>query len=144
MTMAILSVLLSAGYLSFSDTARAQQARRSAESIGYAIKKAKYFSRAKGMETSFTFTAGSDRYLIQADGQEMTDQSNFDALSGTLPDGITIVGNTCPDFRFNAEGTLIDSSGDTIYDDCTISAGYADGPQVSILIRGKTGNVEYR
>lgn len=142
--VSIMSILLTTGYINFSDSVRGQQVRRSAQSIGYAIKKAKYFSRAKGVETSFDFPAGSSDYTVSANGQELTGQNNYGALSGSLPDGITIVANACPDFRFNVEGMLVDSSGNSIYNDCRISIGYADNPQVNVLIRGRTGNVEYR
>ncbi len=144
MAISILSVLLATGYLNFAGSVKDQQARRSAQSIGYAIKKAKYFSRTKGVETSFNFLQGSNTYSVNADGQEITSQSNYGALSGTLPNGIIIITNACPDFRFNMEGMLTDSDGEIIYNDCTIAVGYANGPQVTVLIRGRTGNVEYR
>ncbi len=140
----ILSILLGIGYLTFSDSVRTQQAQRSAELIGYAIKKAKYFSRTKGVETSFTFTQGSGSYAVNADDREITGENNYDAFKGTLPNGVTILNNACPDFRFSVEGTLVDSTGSSIYNDCRLLIGYAGGPQSTVLIRGRTGNVEYR
>ncbi len=141
---AILSVILSTGYTSLSHSMKTQYAQKGAESIGYAIKNAKYLARSEGVETSFTFTRGSGSYSVKADGKVITDKDYIGSYSGELPDKTTITEKTCSDFRFDVNGSLIDTTGATIYTDCKIKVGYSGGPEVTVLVRGKTGNVEYK
>jgi len=139
-----MSVLLALGFSGVADSSKAQAAKSGAQQASYAIKRAKYFSRAKGVKTYFNFPAGSETFSVQAKNQVLTDENSFDAMSGTFPGEVVIIANTCPSLCFDVDGSLMDSSGDVVYSDCSITIGYSGGAQETLYIRGKTGNVEIK
>lgn len=138
----LISVLACIGYMQVSDSIEAQSAKSGFDQIAFAVLQAKQFARTKGVNTALTFTQGSNNFDITANGASLTDENNTGATSGKLPDNIIIISNSCSSIGFNVKGTLIDSDGATIYNDCRIVVGYANGPQESITIKGKTGNIE--
>lgn len=142
-TASVATTLALVGFISFSESIKTQTVRNSAGKLAYAIKEAKYKARAKGLVTELTAHVNSDRFVFRIDGQDVTNETDFDALSGTLPEKIRIVSTTCGDLYFNADGTLTDSEGNVIYTNCSITVGYDNGPSETVSIKGKTGNVEY-
>lgn len=143
LTLMLISVLLGTGYVSFNKSIMDQNSKSAAEQVVLAVKKAKFYSRSKGIKTSLSFPAGSNTYSISADGETITNDNNFDATSGKLPKNIEILQNNCNDMNFYVNGTPIDSVGDRITNSCTIIVGYDEGPQKTITIRGNSGNVSY-
>lgn len=144
MTCAIMSVIVAAGYVGFSESIRIQDVESGAERIGYAIKEAKYFSRAKGVKTTLNFQMDSNNFSVYANEQAISGDSRIDALSGNLPGETMILMNTCDDIMFDENGKLIDSDGNSIYSECAITIGYDNGPQKTVVIAGGTGSVDFR
>jgi prepilin-type N-terminal cleavage/methylation domain-containing protein len=142
-TTMLLSILLSMGFHSFDSSVQDQNAVSAAEQMISAINKTKYYSRSKGVVASLSFPIGSNTYSISADNVVISNSNFFDASSGKLPKNVEIIQNTCIDINFYVDGSLVDSSGSTIIQDCKITVGYESGPQKTIVIRGNSGNVDY-
>jgi prepilin-type N-terminal cleavage/methylation domain-containing protein len=144
LTIVLLSVLLCMGFNTFDSSIKAQNTQSATEQIASAIKNAKYYARSKGVVTSLGFPAGSNYYSISADGEVISNNALFGSTSGKLPENIKIIQNNCYDLNFYVDGSLIDSSGNSISDDCLIKTGYTNGPQKTITIKGNSGNVTYQ
>jgi len=143
LTTILLSLLLGMGFKSFSDNMQDQNVKSAGEQIISAIKKAKYYSRSKGVTTKLNFPVGSNTYSIFADDTNLSNSSNFDSTSGKLPENIQILSNTCTDLNFYVDSSPINSSYEVISEDCSITVGYNDGAQKTILIKGNSGNVDF-
>ncbi len=139
----LLSVLLGMGFHSFDSSIQDQNSISAAEQVISAIKKTKYYSRSKGVITSLNFPQGSNTYSIIADNTVISNNSYFDASSGKLPKNVEIIQNNCADINFYVDGSPVDSSGNTITQDCKITIGYLSGPQKIIVIKGNSGNVDF-
>jgi hypothetical protein len=144
MTCAIMSVIVAAGFIGFSESIMIQDAQSGADRIGYAVKEAKYFSRAKGVKTSLNFPVDANTFSISANGQAISGENRIDALSGNMPGDTRILINTCVGAMFDENGRLIDADGNNLYSECEITVGYANGPQKTIIIAGGAGNVDFR
>ncbi len=143
MTALLLGIISSVGYVTFSDGIENQTAKTGIGQVAYAARHARQHARTKGVVTSLNLPTGSNAYDIVADGQSLTGTGNFGTTSGKLPQDIVIISSTCGNLYFDVDGTLTDSSGNIIYNDCTVTVGYSGGNQETIMIKGKTGNVEY-
>ena len=144
MTCTIMSIIAIAGFVGFSESIRIQDAEGGADRIGYAIKEAKYFARAKGVKTSFNFPVNAKTFSVLANEQAISTQDRIDALSGNLPGDVRILANTCEGMEFNENGKLIDADGNNVYAECAITVGYSNGPKKTVIIGGGTGNVDFR
>lgn len=144
MTCAIIAVVIAAGFVGFSEAVRIQDAQGAADRIGYAIKEARYFSRAKGIKTSINCPIGASTFAVFAGEQVISEENRIDALSGNLPGNTKILVNTCEDIMFNENGKPIDTDGNNIYTECAITVGYESGAQKTVVIAGGTGNVDIR
>jgi prepilin-type N-terminal cleavage/methylation domain-containing protein len=140
-SLGLISVLLSMGFSAFDSSIKAQNSKSASEQIVSAIKKAKYYSRSKGVITSLSFPTGGNSYSISVNGIIISNDNNFDATSGKLPKNIEIIQNSCGDINFYVDGSPVDVSNNTVATDCSIKVGYADGPQKTITIKGNSGNV---
>jgi len=138
----ITGVLATIGFTSFSSSVKSQQLQNGINQIAYALREAKYYARAKGVVTTLNINPGNTSFNITANGETLTSSDHFDAFSGKLPDNIIIVSNSCPGLNFSVEGTFTDNSGNTIYNDCSITLEYNGGPQKTLTIKGKIGDVE--
>lgn len=143
MTSALIGVLSYMGYTGLSDLVNAQAAKTGASQIAYAIRTAKQIARTKGVVTTLSFTAGSNNYDILVGGQSITNTNNFGTTSGKMPDDVTITASTCNDIGFNVDGTLSDSSGNIVYNSCSVTVGASGSPQQTVVINGKTGSIRY-
>lgn len=140
---ALILVLSYMGYTNFSDMAKSQAAKSGASQIAYAVRKAKHYARSKGVATTLTFTAGSSTYDISAGGVSLINSNNFGTTSGKFPDNVTITSSTCSDIGFDVDGTLTDSSGNIVYNSCTVTIGSSGGSSQTVTINGKTGAIKY-
>lgn len=120
---AIISVLALTGFAGLSDTIKGQKTISGAGQVAYALKDAKYSARTKGVMTSVDTSIG--------------------IVSGELPGNVTVISNTCEGVYFDINGNIVDSSGLPVYNDCSVIIGYSGGPQKTITIKGKSGNVKY-
>lgn len=139
-TVIILGVLLSTGFTAFGNSINTQKAGSAAERIMLAVKKARHYSRTKGVLTSLFFTEGSNSYSITADGEILSESSLFDAFSGVLPENTIIIQNTCESINFYADGSLVNPEGDIVIENCYITTGYVNGSQKTVVIQGYSGN----
>lgn len=142
-TAVMIAVVSGIGYVSFSNSIENQTAKTGIGQVAYAVRKAKHYARTKGTATTLSLTVGSNNFDMLANGQSLTDTNNFDASSGNFPDDIEVISSSCGYIGFSVDGTLVDSAGNIIYNDCTITVGYSNGPQETITVKGKTGIVEY-
>lgn len=142
-TISLMSFLLVMGFQSFSVMINRQYSQSAIQQAGFAIKKARYFARAKGVTTKLNFPVGSNNYSIVAGGVSITNDANFDATSGILPDKTKILSNNCSDIYFYIDGTLVDSNNQHISTDCKISIGYDNGIQKSLTVYSNSGSVVY-
>jgi prepilin-type N-terminal cleavage/methylation domain-containing protein len=142
-SLALISVLLSIGFNTFDSSIREQNSKSASEQIVSAIKKAKYYSRSKGVVTSLSFPTGSNTYSISADSEVISNSNLFDASSGALPKNVEIIQNNCDSINFYVDGSPVDSSNNPVTTDCSIKVGYTGGPQKTITIKGNSGNVIY-
>lgn len=140
-TALLLSIILTMGFKSFDSSIKDQNAKSASEQVVSAIKKAKYYSRSKGVTTSLNFIQGSNSYSILADGVNISQNTLFDSTSGTLPKNVIIIGNTCDSLNFYVDGSPVDTNGNVIKTDCSIKIGYSSGTQKTIVVKGNTGNV---
>lgn len=140
-TVALIAILISTGFTSFDNSIREEKTISASEQIMAAIKKAKYHARSKGVLTSLVFPAGSNNYSIIADGEIISNNALFDASSGVLPENIVIIQSTCNDINFYVDGSLVDSEGEVVSEDCSVRLGYINGNQKIITVKGNTGNV---
>lgn len=139
--MLLISILITMGFSSFDSSIKAQNAQSASDQSASAIKKAKYYSRSKGIITSLNFPVGSNSYSILADGVNLSNNNLFDATSGVLPKNVVVIRNTCANVNFYVDGSPVDNNGNTITQDCSITIGYMDGNQKTLTIKGNTGNV---
>lgn len=143
-SIVILSVLLTMGFSTFDSSIKAQNTQSASEQIVSAIKKAKYYSRSKGVITSLSFPVGGNSYSVSADGEVISNNNLFDAYSGKLPKNIEIIQNSCGTVNFYVDGSPVNSLNETISTDCSIKVGYDSGVQKTITIKGNSGNVIYQ
>ena len=141
-TVVLTGVLATLGFTSFSGTFKSQQLQNGIDQIAYALREAKYYARAKGVITTLNINPGNTNFTITANNETLTSSDHFDAFSGKLPDNIIIINNSCPGLNFSVDGTFTDNSGNTIYNDCSITLGYNSDPQKTLTIKGKIGDVE--
>jgi len=142
-TMSISCLLLYSSFVCFDKSIQQSNAKSAAEQVVSAINSAKYYARAKGVTTALNFPVGSNVFSITADGAAITNSSNFDSTSGTLPKNIKILTNTCNDLNFFVDGSPVTSNGTSITQNCVITVGYSGGPQKNITIMGNSGNVTH-
>jgi prepilin-type N-terminal cleavage/methylation domain-containing protein len=139
-TLSLISFLLVMGLTAFTSSTNKQYANEAALQINYAMKKAKYYARAKGLPVDLEFNQGSNTYALTSNDTAITQSGNFDATSGVLPDETEIIQNTCGDIYFNIEGKILSNDGNT-ENICHITVGYNNGPQKTLVINRNTGAV---
>jgi Tfp pilus assembly protein FimT len=140
-TMLLISVLSTIGFNTFDSSIKAENVISASEQVAFAIKKAKYYARSKGVVTKLSFPVGGSSYSITVNGETVSNNSNFDATSGVLPKNVKILQNTCNSINFYVDGSLITDSGLVKKTDCILQLGYTDGQSKTLTIKGNTGNV---
>jgi len=139
-TVSLASFLLILGYRGYGDMISTETLKTGTQQAAFAIKKARYYATSKGDITRINFPVGSNSYSITADGKVITDNGRFDAMSGVLPENVTISTNSCNNLGFYVDGTPIDTNNQPILTDCKIKLSYK-GEEQLITIQAETGNI---
>ena len=139
-SMSLIAFLLVMGLTAFTNLTNTQYANEAALQVSHAMKKAKYYARAKGLPVEMEFNQGSKKYALVSNGLQITQEGNFDATSGVLPDNTEIIQNSCGSLYYYIDGRIL-SNDESTPNICRIIVGYADGPQRTLIINRNTGNV---
>jgi|GEM_PF-3193175 len=143
LAVSIISLLTVVAFANVNEQTKIQKANRAVQQSAWAIKQARHYARMKGVKTELIFDTGSTVYTINADGQDITNNSRMDALSGVLPEGVKVLNNACGNIYFDVDGSPVDSVGDVILNDCTIALGYDSNSQKNLTLKAISGNIIY-
>lgn len=145
-TISIISVLLTIALKSVGNSVDSQSASDAGQQAMYALNRARYYAKTKGIVTHVYFGEGTNQYIIEEnDGNSLLKENSIDGSSGELPDGVTVLENTCGDIFFNIDGTpllSVDPSKEPMYEVCRITVGNS-ASEKSLIILPHSGSITY-
>ncbi len=139
-SMSLAAFLLVMGLTAFTNSTNTQYANEAALQINYAMEKAKYYARAKGMSVDMEFNQGSRTYSLICNDKTITQADNFDATSGVLPDETEIIQNNCGSMYYYIDGRILSDEANAP-NICSITVGYNNGPQRTLIINRNNGSI---
>ena len=143
LTVVLIVVLLSIGFATFEQQTKVQKNNRAVQQVAWAVKQARHYARIHGEKTELIFNSGERVYAINADGENLINNSRIDAFSGVLPEGNQFLNNNCGTIYFDVDGSPVDSLGDVVLNDCTVTIGYDSDIQRDLTLKAISGNVIY-